>query len=178
MEITLENLKYPIGKFDWMQDVSKADRDQAVQVITLFPSKIRDAVESLNDTQLNTKYRPEGWTIRQVVHHVADSHMNAYIRFKWALTEDKPIIKAYDQTAWAKLSDSKLDPEVSLVLLDSIHKRWVTIMNSMSESDWDLGYTHPEHNAWQPLNKVAKMYAWHGEHHLAHITRLIEREGW
>ena len=178
MELTLEKLKYPVGKFDWSLDISKDDRDKAIQIIAAFPLKIRDAVILLNDDQLDTSYRPEGWTIRQVVHHCADSHMNAFIRFKWALTEEKPVIKAYDQTEWAKLADTQLDPAISLGLLDGIHMRWVTIMKNMSDAEWDLGFTHPEHNTYQVLKKVAAMYAWHCGHHLAHITELIKREGW
>ena len=178
MEETMEDLKYPVGRFDWSSQVSIEDRKKAVQVIAKFPSKIRDAVKSLSETQLDTPYRPEGWTIRQVVHHCADSHMNAYIRFKLALTENKPTIKPYDQTEWAKLPDSKLDPEISLSLIEGVHKRWVTIMSYMSDSDWELGWIHPEHNKWQGMQQIATMYAWHCEHHRAHITRLVEREGW
>ena len=174
----MENLKYPVGHFDWSLDVSKAEREQAIRTIAAYPAKLRNAVSPLNDTQLDTPYRQEGWTVRQVVHHLVDSHMNAYIRFKLALTEDTPTIKPYDQAEWAKLPDNKLDPGISLVLIDGIHKRWVTIMDYMSETEWNRGFIHPEHNAFQELKKVAAMYAWHGEHHLAHITRLMERMGW
>ncbi len=177
MEVTMENLKYPIGRFDWSLEVSKDDRDNAIQIIAAFPSKIRDAVRSLDEAQLNTPYRQEGWTVRQVVHHCADSHMNAYIRFKLALTEENPTIKPYDQTEWAKLSDSQLDPGISLDLITGIHKRWVTIMENMSEADWDRSFMHPEHNTLQILRQVVAMYAWHCEHHLSHITRLAGRMG-
>ncbi len=178
MDETLENLKYPVGRFDWSRQVSKEDRIKAIQTIAAFPAKMRDAVKSLNDAQLNTPYRPDGWTIRQVVHHCPDSHMNAYIRFKLALTENSPTIKPYEQTEWAKLPDSKLDPEVSLQLIESVHKRWVTIMENMTDEEWELGWIHPDHNAFQAMKQVVTLYGWHCEHHRAHITRLKDRMGW
>ncbi len=178
MEETLEKLKYPVGKFDWSNEVPLGDIDEAIKKIAAFPDRIRDAVRFLDEAQLDTPYRESGWTVRQVVHHCADSHMNAYIRFKLALTEDKPVIKPYAEAEWAKLSDSQLDPSVSLNLLDGIHYRWVTIMENMNEEQWDLGFTHPEHNRWMVLNKAAAMYAWHCEHHLSHLTSLAERMGW
>ncbi len=178
MEDALEVLKYPIGRFDWSIQPSFDDRIDAIRGIAALPFKMRNAVHGLNDKQLDTPYRPDGWTVRQVVHHVADSHVNAYIRFKIALTEDKPVIRPYAQALWAKLSDSKLPPALSLNLLEGIHERWSVILESMSEEDWEKGYTHPEHNTWQVLDKVVTMYRWHGEHHLAHITGLMEREGW
>ncbi|HZV68893.1 MAG TPA: putative metal-dependent hydrolase [Saprospiraceae bacterium] len=178
MEETLEILRYPVGKFDWSKDVSKAERDQAIQKVAAFPGRIREVVEKLNEDQLDTPYRTDGWTIRQVVHHCADSHMNAYIRFKLALTEDKPVIKPYLEAEWAKMPDYRLDPAVSLNLLEGIHMRWVTLMENMSEKEWSLGFTHPEHNRWMVLDKTVAMYAWHCEHHLGHITGLVERMGW
>ncbi len=178
MDEALEKLRYPVGKFDWSKEVTVEERNEAINKIERFPDRIRDVVVPLDEEQLDSPYRIGGWTVRQVVHHVADSHMNAYIRFKLALTEDKPVIKPYAEAEWAKLSDSKLDPSVSLQLLDGIHYRWVTIMENMNESEWALGFTHPEHNKWMVLNKAVAMYAWHCEHHLAHITGLLKREGW
>jgi DinB superfamily len=178
MEETLEKLKYPVGKFDWSKEISTQERNECIKKIAEFPDRIRDAVGPLDEDQLDTPYRPEGWTVRQVVHHVADSHMNAYIRFKLALTEDKPVIKPYAEAEWAKLVDSKLDPSVSIHLLYGIHHRWVTIMEDMNDAQWDLGFTHPEHNRWMVLNKVVGLYAWHCEHHLSHITSLLESKGW
>lgn len=178
MEILLENLKYPVGKFDWSVEVSEQARNQAIRKIAALPSRLRAVVANLSDEQLNTPYRSEGWTVRQVVHHLADSHMNAYIRFKLALTEDNPIIKPYAETEWAKLPDSRLAPEVSLSLLEGVHKRWTTIMDFMNETQWELGFTHPEHNRFMVLNKAVAMYAWHCEHHMAHIMGLLERENW
>ncbi|MEO6132969.1 MAG: YfiT family bacillithiol transferase [Saprospiraceae bacterium] len=176
MEILLEDLKYPVGKFDWSAEISEQERNQAIKKIAAFPSRIRSTVSDLTDEQLNTPYRPDGWTVRQVVHHLADSHMNAYIRFKLALTEDNPVIKPYKEAEWAKLPDSKLSPDVSLSLLEGVHKRWVTMMDYMNESQWELGFTHPEHNRFMVLNKAVAMYAWHCEHHLGHVTGLMERE--
>lgn len=178
MEETLEKLKYPIGKFDWSKEVSVTERNEAIMKIASFPDRIRETVGPLDEDQLDTPYRPEGWTVRQVVHHVADSHMNAYIRFKLALTEDKPVIKPYEEGEWATLADSRLDPSVSIHLLYGIHHRWVTVMENMDESAWERGFTHPEHNRWMVLNKAVAMYAWHGEHHYSHITSLLERKGW
>jgi hypothetical protein len=178
MEATLEDLKYPMGRFDWSRPVTTEDCEKAIQTIAAFPPKMREAIKSLNDTQLDTPYRPEGWTVRQVVHHCADSHTNAYIRFKLALTEDTPVIKPYLQAEWAKLPDSKLDPGISLAMIDGVHRRWVTIMENMSEADWELGWIHPEHNNRQGLKQIAVMYGWHCEHHRGHITRLRERMGW
>lgn len=175
----MENLKYPVGTFTWPVEVSMEELRNAIQVIEAFPGKIRKAVEALNEEQLDTPYRPEGWTIRQVVHHCADSHMNAYIRFKLALTEDTPTIKPYDQTSWATLADSiTLLPESSLIIIKGVHTRWVVIMNCMTPEDWSRQYNHPEYNKKYALKQLAVMYAWHCEHHLAHITRLIERMGW
>lgn len=178
MEENIDILKFPLGRFDWSRKVSARDRKKALRTIKRFPVQIKKAIKGLNEEQLNTSYRPEGWTIRQVVHHCADSHMNAYIRFKLALTEERPTIKPYDQTEWAKLPDSKLDPAISLALIKGVHTRWVTIMENMTDAEWELGYIHPEHNAWQQLKQIAVMYAWHCEHHRAHITGLRERQGW
>jgi hypothetical protein len=179
METTLENLQYPIGRFTSPADVSEADLALAVRTIAAFPDKISHTVAGLSKGQIDTPYRPEGWTIRQVVHHCADSHMNAYIRLKLALTEDNPTIKPYDQSRWAMLIDSKMLPaEVSLNLIRNIHLRWVTILESLSNDDWNRSYVHPEHEQLQVLKKATMMYAWHCEHHLAHITSLVERMGW
>ena len=178
MEEDIEKLKYPIGKFDWSGDASIQDVEKAIQIIKDFPVRISDYINSLEEDQLDTPYRPGGWTVRQVVHHCADSHMNAYIRFKLALTEDGPTIKPYNQTSWANLPDSQLDPAVSLEIITGIHKRWVTIMENMTNEEWGKKYFHPEQNAWQVLKKIALMYGWHCEHHLAHITTLGERLGW
>ena len=170
--------RYPIGKFDWSAPVDPATRPQCMMVISEAPARFRYAVRSLDDRQLDTPYRPEGWTIRQVVHHVPDSHMNCFIRWRMALTEDEPIIKPYDEAKWAELHDSRTAPvEVSLKLLESLHDRWVNLMGSMSKMDFERKFRHPEVGLLS-LNTVLAGYAWHCRHHEAHITRLRERMGW
>jgi len=138
---------------------------------------MRAAVQGLGPEQLDTRYRPEGWTVRQVVHHVPDSHINAYIRFKLALTEEQPPVKPYDQAAWAELSDSSAPIEVSLQLLAALHSRWVDVLQGMRPSDFGRTLYHPEHGV-VTLDRMLAMYAWHSGHHLAHITSLRERMGW
>jgi hypothetical protein len=133
----------------------------------------------MTEEQLNTPYRPEGWTVKQVIHHLADSHMNAYIRFHWALTEDQPKIKAYDEKSWAELPyQNNVAVETSILLLSSLHERWVVLMNNMSDEEFDKIYVHPDGDKVYVLRKVALIYAWHGSHHIAHITALKERMGW
>lgn len=176
METPMETLQYPTGRFTWPQVVTEEEIHDAIQRIAAFPDQIRKTVKDLEVGQLDTPYRPQGWTIRQVVHHCADSHMNAYMRFKLALTEDNPTIKSYDQTRWATLLDSQmLPPEVSLSLIDGVHARWVKIMENMSDKDWNRTFHHPEYNITQALRQTVMMYRWHCGHHLAHITNLLER---
>jgi len=142
------------------------------------PARLKAAVAGLSDVQLDTPYRPGGWTVRQVVHHVPDSHLNSYIRFRWALTEDEPTIKAYHEDRWAELSDARTAPvEVSLVLLESLHRRWVSLMGSLTGEEWKRTFVHPQLGP-VTLEKNAALYAWHGRHHVAHVTGLREREGW
>jgi len=153
-------------------------REELIATIAELPSHLRAAVEGLNDSQLDTEYRPGGWTIRQVVHHVPDSHANAFIRFKLALTEDEPpTIKPYMEDRWAKLGDAKLPVDVSLRLIEAIHERWVGLLNSMSYSDYQKKFIHPETGEWT-LDAALALYAWHSEHHTAHITSLRDRMGW
>ena len=175
MEINLETLQYPIGRFSMPASVSSAQIKEAIQKITFLPTRFVEVVRHMSKEQLDTPYRPEGWTIRQVVHHVPDSHMNAYVRFKLALTEDGPVIKPYEEAAWANLPDSSMGPEVSLMLLGAIHTRWVVIMEAMTDADWQRTFIHPQYNRTQTLAQSVMLYAWHGEHHLAHILRLKER---
>lgn len=169
MERDIEKLQYPVGRFTMPAEVSDEEVKQAIVRISLFPSRIMETVRHIKPDQLDTPYRPGGWTIRQVVHHCADSHMNAIIRFKLALTEDAPFIKPYDQAGWAELSDSMLGPEISLILLGAVHKRWVALMETMSVTDWNRTFVHPEYNRVQTLRQTVMLYAWHGEHHLGHI---------
>lgn len=173
-----DTLRYPIGTFETIAAVANDQREAWIQDIGLLPGQLRQAIERLNDEQLDTAYRPGGWTVRQVVHHVADSHMNAFIRLKLALTEEVPTIKPYEEGLWAELGDSRtLAPEVSLRLLDSLHERWTVLFRSLSESDWSRAYRHPQSGIVDLVN-MAGSYAWHGKHHTAHITSLRERMGW
>ena len=174
----LETLQYPVGRFARPVNVDRQDISTAIETIADFPGKMENAVDRLNDSQLDTPYRQGGWTIRQVVHHCADSHMNAYIRFKLALTEDTPTIKPYDQARWAELPDSLLDPEVSLNLIKGAHQRWITILEAMTDAEWERRLIHPEQPGEQTLKQMVMMYAWHCDHHLAHITGLVTRKGW
>lgn len=173
----LEALKYPIGKYGNPEVISREELNEWIEDIIALPEKLEQAVSEFTDAELDTPYRPDGWTVRQVVHHVADSHMNAYIRFSLALTEDNPAIRPYKEDLWAELPYQKnLSPEVSLNLLFYLHKRWVLLLKSMSEEDFDRTYFHPESHRVFTLRQATGLYAWHSRHHLAHITRLVDRE--
>ncbi|MFL5489070.1 MAG: YfiT family bacillithiol transferase [Gemmatimonadaceae bacterium] len=172
-------LRYPIGKFSFDAPVSEADHPRFIAAIAEAPGALRSSVAGLARDQLETPYRPGGWTVKQVVHHVPDSHLNAYTRFKLALTEDEPTIKTYDEAAWATLADSQRVPiDVSLDLLDALHLRWLALLRSMDSADFRRGLRHPEHGRVLTLEQMLALYAWHGRHHVAHITSLRKREGW
>lgn len=173
----MEQLQYPIGKFRLPATVSASEIINAIEIISSFPEKIAGATGALDSNQLNTRYRPGGWTIRQVVHHCADSHINAYVRFKLALTEDHPTIKPYDQTNWAELSDSSMEPGISVAILKGVHARWVNLMESMSDEDWNRTFVHPEHHTTFLLRQSVMNYAWHCEHHLAHVKNAVRSIG-
>src|SRR6202453_3212036 len=174
----MTDLRYPIGKFHFEGPTSEEQKQNYIRDIEQAPAILRAAVQGLSDTQLDTPYRPGGWTVRQVIHHVPDSHMNAYIRFKLALTEHEPTIKPYEEAAWAELSDTRDTPiEVSLALLENLHARWVILLRSMSEADFAKQFRHPALGV-VPLEKNVALYAWHCRHHLAHITALRERQNW
>ncbi len=174
----MTDLRYPIGKFNYDGPLTEENRQRLLGDIAQAPANLRSAVKGLSEAQLDTPYRPGGWTVRQVVHHVPDSHMNAFIRFKLALTEDEPTIKPYAEDRWAELADTKATPiEVSLTLLDSLHNRWVRLLRSLSPEDWKRTFRHPELGV-MTLDKTLATYAWHGRHHAAHITSLRERNGW
>jgi hypothetical protein len=176
---SLETLKYPVGKLALKSSPSPDEIRAWVEEIAALPPKFRSAVSGLNDQQLDTPYRPDGWTVRQVVHHVPDSHMNAYIRVHWALTEDRPTIKAYDQSAWSELPYSKSAPvATSLNLLEATHERWVTVLRSLTPEQWQREYFHPEDQRWFKLSDLVQVYAWHSRHHLGHITGLRQRMRW
>lgn len=169
------DLRYPVGKFEWP---SGQGPEEWIEEIASAPARLRAAVENLSADQLDTPYRPGGWTVRQVVHHLADSHLNSYARFRWALTEEEPAVKPYDEKAWAELADARAgEAEVSLRLLEALHARWVALLRSLSPADFARTFRHPEHGAW-PLDKNLALYAWHGRHHTAQITALRERMGW
>ena len=172
-----DDLRYPIGHFTPPASSLSGIRAAYIQTLRQLPAHLRAAVAGLNDTQLDTPYREGGWTVRQVVHHLADSHANAYVRTKLALTEDWPTIKPYDEAAWAKLPDSRLPIDISLALIEALHGRWVALLESLSDDDFRKGYNHPVEGR-QNLAKVIAMYAWHSRHHTAHITNLRSRMGW
>jgi hypothetical protein len=173
------DLRFPIGPFRRPDaPLDDAQRRRAIDVIASAPAKLRAAVTGLTDAQLDTPYRPGGWTVRQVTHHLADSHMNAYVRFKLALTEDEPTIKPYDEARWAELADARQMPvETSLVLLERLHDRWVVLLRSMSAQDFARRLRHPETGV-QRLDQVLALYEWHAKHHVAHVSSLRERMGW
>ncbi len=177
--MTLEKLKYPIGRFKAPETISAQDRNRFINDLQHLPKQIKDLVSDLNNQQLDTPYRPGGWTIRQVVHHLPDSHLNSYIRFKWALTEPQPLIKAYHEDLWAELPDGSQAPvELSLSLLDSLHLRWVWLLQHIKEEDWKRCFIHPETNKLVPLDVNLSLYSWHGKHHLAHIQSVITTQNW
>jgi hypothetical protein len=172
------DLRYPIGEFKSVTNLTPEERLAAIDSISEAPARLASAVAGLTPAQLDTPYRPGGWTVRQVVHHIADSHMNALIRFKLALTEDEPMVKTYHEERWAELVDTKTSPiEPSLVLLKNLHKRWVLLMRSFTPADWLRKLRHPEWGL-ATMDFLLAEYAWHGRHHVAHITALRERNGW
>ena len=177
MTATAHPLSYPIGPFSALP--ASADvRREAIDAIARLPTRMRDAVSGLDDSRLDTPYRPGGWTVRQVVHHVADSHLNGFIRTKLALTEDRPPVKPYDEKAFARLADMTLPVAVSLGILDGLHERWAAIFRSLRGHQFDLVFLHPEYPEPQTLERQLQHYAWHCRHHVAHITELRRREGW
>jgi DinB superfamily len=170
--------RFPIGKFHYDGPPTEAQRAQFIANIEQIPAALRAAVKGLSPQQLDTPYREGGWTVRQVAHHVPDSHMNAYVRYKLALTEDDPTIKPYAEDRWAQLADTKSTPvEVSLTLLDSLHSRWVKLLRSLKPEDWKRTFRHPELGSVS-LEKNLALYSWHGQHHVAHVTELRKRMGW
>ena len=172
------DFQYPIGKFQPQESYTSNDVKTNIARIESLPAKLEAAVKGLTDAQLDTPYRDGGWTVRQVVHHVPDSHMNAYIRTKWSLTEQSPLIKAYDEKGWATTPETKLAPEISLNVLKSLHIKWVELLKKLTADDLKKDFIHPDTKKNVPLDRLIATYAWHGEHHLAHITSLKERMGW
>jgi uncharacterized damage-inducible protein DinB len=174
----MEDLKYPIGKYI-PQEYSDAQLREWINEIKQLPSILEEAVLNLDESQLETPYRPDGWTVKQLVHHVADSHMNAYMRFKLGLTEDNPTIKPYDESAWAELPDTEnLPVNISLTLLHTLHIRWIEVLKNIPREEWNRTVFHPEHQRTMTLWHLLGMYAWHGRHHVAHVTQLRKRNNW
>ncbi|MBN3521230.1 putative metal-dependent hydrolase [Algoriphagus lutimaris] len=176
--IDIELLKYPIGRFQIPSQITEPDLAEAIEDIKSFPKFLESTVKNMSEEQLDTPYRPGGWTVRQVIHHCADSHINAYSRFKLALTEINPTIKPYNEAAWAELADNKLPIDISIGILKNIHFKWGVILDHMSPADFSKTYYHPESQHSAPLSEITLMYGWHGKHHLAHIQALMIRENW
>jgi len=171
-------LRYPIGKFSPQESYSSVDLQNLINKIESLPTRLDAAIASLSKEQLDTPYREGGWTVRQVLHHVPDSHMNAYIRFKWTLTEETPLIKAYNEKAWAETPETSADPTISLNFLKALHAKWVVLLRQLKPDQLKREFIHPETKKNVPLDRLIALYAWHGDHHLAHITELKKRNGW
>ncbi|WP_066253877.1 YfiT family bacillithiol transferase [Neobacillus drentensis] len=169
--------KYPIGTFQFNDEITSSVTSVWINEIEELPRSLRDVVKDLDNEQLDTAYRSGGWTVRQVIHHLADSHMNAYVRFKLALTEENPVIKPYDETKWAELSDYNLPIDTSLILLETLHKRWTNLLRNLTPPDMEKTFIHPD-SGEVSVGKNIGIYAWHGRHHLAHITSLCNGKGW
>jgi uncharacterized damage-inducible protein DinB len=176
--IELENLRYPIGKFIPQDSYIHEELQQLISQIKTLPDRLASAIASFSVQQYATPYRDGGWTVQQLIHHMADSHMNAYIRFKWALTEDTPLIKAYDEKRWAETNEVAADAQLSIALLTALHAKWVVLLQTLSATDLAKSFIHPETKIEIRLNRLTALYAWHGNHHLAHITSLKERMKW
>jgi hypothetical protein len=170
-----EHLRYPIGKFSAQDSYTAQELQQYINRIEALPSKIEALIRNFTAAQYDTPYREGGWTARQVLHHVADSHMNAYIRFKWTLTEDTPLIKAYDEKFWAETPEVKLDPQISVNLLKALHVKWVALLKLIRPEDLKRAFTHPDTKKNVPLDRLMATYAWHGEHHLGHLEIISKK---
>ncbi|PCJ98411.1 MAG: metal-dependent hydrolase [Flavobacteriaceae bacterium] len=175
----LEQLKYPIGQYTSPEIITNYDIVEWISILEQFPHKLEQLVTRLSYDQLETQYRPEGWTIRQVVHHIADSHHHSYTRFKWSLTEDKPLIKAYEEKEWAELFDAKSSPiSLSLDYIKALHAKMVYLLRGLSKEQLELSYLHPEDGSVATVKENICKYAWHSSHHYAHIENLLKRESW
>ncbi len=179
MDDSHEQMAYPIGRYEVPEKYLPELQNEWIVAIEALPKWMDLCIENLDADQLDTPYRPGGWTINQVIHHVADSHMNAYIRLKLSLTEDSPVVKPYDENLWAELPDVDTVPvNVSITLLHALHRRWVQVLRNMQPEDWERTYFHPEHERYVPLWEMTDQYAWHGRHHMEQIRGLRQRMGW
>lgn len=169
-------LRYPVGKFAPKESYTRQELDECIQRIASLPDRIEAVIKNFSAKQFDTTYREGGWTARQVIHHVSDSHMNAYIRFKWALTEETPVIKAYNEKRWAETPEVKSDPIISLNLLKALHTKWVVLLKSLAMEDLEREYIHPETKKNAKLSTIAAMYAWHSDHHLGHLKIIAEKK--
>jgi hypothetical protein len=172
----LEALRYPIGRVTYRVDLSESDRTELIERIARLPARLRETVAGMSDAALDTPYRPGGWTARQVIHHLPDSHMNAYVRFKLAVTETAPTIKTYEEAEWARLADSSGPVDVSLDLLAALHARWTAWLGTLDDAAWRRAYVHPQ-SGRTTLDRTLQLYAWHGEHHLGHVLGALQRSG-
>jgi DinB family protein len=173
----MTDLRYPIGRYEPVQTLTAARRAECIEQVAVCPQRLREAVAGLGDAQLDTPYRDGGWTVRQVVHHVPDSHLNAYVRFKLGLTEEHPAIRTYEEKRWALTPETRAPVDMSLELLDALHRRWVTLLRAMGPADFARTIAHPDWGS-PSLDGMLAQYAWHGRHHVAHVTSLRERMGW
>jgi hypothetical protein len=171
-----DKLRFPIGKFSPKDQYTKEEIDECIQRISSLPSRLETLVASLSEKHLDTPYRDGGWTARQVIHHIADSHMNAYIRFKWTLTEDTPTIKAYDEKLWAETPEVRLSPQLSIDFLKALHAKWAALLKSLDQKQLMREYIHPETKKNNRLDRIVCMYAWHGDHHLGHLKIISEKQ--
>ncbi len=174
----MDDIRYPVGKFAPKENYTAEDTAAFLKKIEEFPANLEKAIKNLNDQQLDTPYREGGWSVRQVVHHLADSHMHAYIRTKWTLTENEPVIKAYFEKLWAETEDNKSHPAISIALLKALHAKWITLLGTIPFTELDRFFVHPETKRQVTLKTLMGTYAWHGEHHLAQITNLKKWKGW
>lgn len=171
----IDKLQYPIGKFSAQESYSAAELDHCIRRIEALPQKVESLISNFSNAQFDTPYRAGGWTARQVLHHLADSHMNAYIRFKWTLTEDTPMIKAYDEKRWAETPETTLDPQLSVSLLKALHAKWVALLKLIKPEDLKRQFLHPETKKYVPLDRLMATYAWHGQHHLGHLEIIAAK---
>ncbi|PZR40193.1 MAG: putative metal-dependent hydrolase [Azospira oryzae] len=171
-------IRYPIGKFTAKESYTPEELRSFIHRIEALPAKVEQAIAGFSEAQFNTPYREGGWTVKQLLHHLPDSHMNAYIRFKWTLTEETPTIKAYDEKRWAETPDTKADPALSVALLKALHAKWISLLKEIPKEELKRQFFHPDTKKYLSIDSLMGMYAWHGDHHLAHITSLKERNGW